>query len=668
MIELRPKTLRIAWLIISAVLVASASMLHQPLDRLSRTYGLSPSGNAALAKHPELALLGVAPGGLKSMMINYFWIRSQTLHREGRHFDAMQMAELICSLQPRFPSVWQFQSWQLAWNISATTHTGPERWHWVKRGIDLLRDQGIAMNPNSLLLYKQLAWTFVSKMNDITDDMHWYYKRKWAQEMQRLLGAQPLATTEEVRAAFKLIADAPLDDDPYRPRGAEIQDDQREKLVDANPDVAALERDLLGVGLKIDATLLSAYNYCTLDEAIEITRREPVEDRDLRLRNTAKAIKDPTEKAKQLEQLDRKKNWAKVINDPVHSKAMVKTLAFLRAQGLWGIHKMDPDYMYEMMKKLGPIDWRLVGSHGLYWSMYGVEHCKDVPKEHIDRLNTDRSVLTSLKRMAWQGKMDYFSAIRVLGTEEGLPDIRFRADWRFIESAHQQYLSLGTKYAKIRGQKFEKNPLNTGHINFLGDALAALYIRGKRQEAQKYYHWVQTNYKKTDDEVWGAEHLDGTVIAKFIDEGNLIPRVTTAQLTASLQMAMVWLASGDTAAFKGNVNYAQRLHRAYHTSEASKSTRLALPPLEATAANVFGELLLRPRLLDFDLSLTQRSVMYAAMEQQWPIVVAYVYDLVQRRLRRQCLKENMDFDKLFPPPKDIDTIRRYRMNQSRRQQ
>ncbi|MCP4378905.1 MAG: hypothetical protein GY794_22355, partial [bacterium] len=478
MIELRPKTLRIVWLVISVALFTGASMLHQPLDRLSRTYDLVPASNAALARHPELALMNIAPGGFKSMMINYFWIRSQTLHREGRHYDAMQMAELICLLQPRFPSVWSFQSWQLAWNISATVDTGPERWHWVKRGIDLLRDRGIPTNPNSLLLYKQLAWTFVSKMDDTTDEQHWYYKRKWAQEMQYLLGAQPLAETEEVLAAFKLIAEAPLDPSPYIPRGSKIQASEKKKLVDANPDVAALERDLLTVGLKIDNSLLKAYNYCSLDEKMEVTRRELVEDRDLRLRNTAKAIKDPTERAKQLKQLDRKKEWAKVINDPVHSKALEKVLAFLRAQALWGIHKMDPKYMYEMMEKFGPIDWRLVGSHGLYWSMYGVTHCKDVPKEHMDRLNTDRTLLNALKNMTWMGKMDYFSAVPRLGTQEGLPDIRFRSDWRFIESAHEEYERLGIKHAKLRGVTFDKNPLNTGHINFLGDAIAALYIRG----------------------------------------------------------------------------------------------------------------------------------------------------------------------------------------------
>ena len=667
MIELRPKTLQVAWLVIAAILFGGASLVHQPLDRLSRQYELVPSGNAALARHPELALLRVAPGGLRSLIINYFWMRSQALHREGRHFDAMQMAELICTLQPRFPGVWQFQSWQLAWNISATAHTPQERWHWVKRGIELIRDKGIAMNPHSLLLYKQLSWTFISKMGDNTDDMHWYYKRKWAQDMQHLLGAQPFTTKQETLAAFKPIAEAPVDKDPYRPRNTDIQDDRRRQLLQA-PDIAALVRDLDKAGLKIDAALLEAYNFCTLSETVDITRIESVDDRNQRLRNAARSIKDPLEKARQLKELDRRAEWAKVINNPDHGKALGKVLAFVRAQILWNVHKMDPKYMYEMMEKLGPIDWRLVCSHGLYWSMYGLEHCKDVEKKHIDRLNTHRTFLACLKTLTWEGKLDYVAARSELGAEEPIPTIRFRSDWRFIEATHLQYLYLGTEHAMLRDEAFNKNALDSGHINFLDNAIAALYIRGRRRQAQEYFDWVRENYKKADDKLWGADNLDDFVIASLHDQENLIPRVATAQLTSALQMAMVWLARGDDDSFKGNVDYAQRLHRAYHKGEVARSQRLALPPLDAIAAGILGELLVRPQLLGFELSLPQRSVMYTALERRWPRVVAAVYDLVRRPLLAQCQAEDLDFDKLFAPPRDLEAIRQGRMNRQRQRQ
>ncbi|MDP6545914.1 MAG: hypothetical protein QGH60_18180 [Phycisphaerae bacterium] len=676
MIELRPKTLQIVWLAISAALFVCASLVHKPIDRLSRQHKLVPAGDAALARHPDLAVISMAPGGLRSLGINYFWMRSQTLHREGRHFDAMQTAEMICMLQPRFPGVWQFQSWQLAWNISATAHTPEERWHWVRAGIELLRDRGIVMNPNSLLLYKQLSWTFISKMGDNTDETHWYYKKKWAQDMQYLLGGQPFTTTQEVLAAFKEIADAPLGKEPYRSRKAGIQRDKRQELLDKNPDVVALARNLGEaklktdkMGLKIDAGLLRAYNFCTLSETVDITRIESVDDRNQRLRDAAMSIDDPLEKARRLAELDRRAKWAKVINNPAHKKALDKALAFVRAQMLWSVHKMDPDYMYKMMQRFGPIDWRLVASHGLYWSMYGVDHCTDVPKEHIDWLNTDRTLLTCLKTLSWQGKMDYTAAPRSdLKAEEPVPTINFRSDWRFIETTHQEYMRLGAEQAKLRKEEFEENPLDTGHINFLDNAIAALYVRGRRQEAQKYFDWVRKNYKKADDELWGADNLESFVRTSLRNQENLILRVTTAQLTAGLQAAMVWLARGKYSAFESNIGYARRFHREYHKSEVMRSERLALPPLEVMAAGTLSELLVRPELLGLDMPLAKRSMMYRTLRERWPGVIDRVYNPIRRPLMRQCQADKLDFDSLFPPPRSLEIIRQRRLNGQQQQQ
>jgi hypothetical protein len=657
---------------IAAVLFASAAMVHQPLNQLSQDYELVPSGDAALANNPELALLRVAPGGLRSLMINYFWMRSQTLHREGRHFDALQLSELICTLQPRFPGVWQFQAWQLAWNISATAHTPQERWHWVRAGVELLRDQGIAMNPNSLLLYKQLSWTFSSKMGDDTDDMHWYYKRKWAQDFQILLGAPPQGTTQETLDAFKPIAEALIDKNPYRTRDGEtpIQDDRRRLLIDSDPEIEVLASDLRGVGVKIDESLLKAYNYCTLRDTVDVTRYEAVADRDNRLRRTANAIKDSAEKARALDELDRRAQWAKVINNPDHSKALDKTLAFVRAQILWNVHKMDPKYMYDMMKlkRLGPIDWRTVWSHGLYWSMYGTEHCKDIPRQHIDALNTDRTLLTCLKTLTWQGKMQYIAAPSNLAGDEYVPSIEFRSDWRFIEPTHQEYIRLGKERSKYKNEDFSDNPLDQGHINFLGNAIGALYIRGQRDKAQELFDWVLKYYKKNEDKVWGAADLDKFVIASLSEHDNIIPRVAIAQITASLQMAMIWLSQGDNDNFAQNINYARRLHAEYHKGATQKTQRLALQPLDRSAASILIELLVYPKSLSVDLTLPQRSVLYTSMEQKWPRPVAIAYDLIRRPLQRQCQLEELDFNKLFPPPRGLQAARQERAQQTRQRQ
>ena len=49
----------------------------------------------------------------------------------------------------------------------------------LRRGLELLRDDGLRYNPNETLIYRELAWFFQHKMGANLDDGHAYYKRQW---------------------------------------------------------------------------------------------------------------------------------------------------------------------------------------------------------------------------------------------------------------------------------------------------------------------------------------------------------------------------------------------------------------------------------------------------------------------------------------------------------
>jgi len=59
----------------------------------------------------------------------------------------------------------------------------PDRWRWVEHGIELMRDDGLRYNPNSVDLYREVAWQFQHKMGANLDDANMYYKSQWALEM-----------------------------------------------------------------------------------------------------------------------------------------------------------------------------------------------------------------------------------------------------------------------------------------------------------------------------------------------------------------------------------------------------------------------------------------------------------------------------------------------------
>jgi hypothetical protein len=55
----------------------------------------------------------------------------------------------------------------MAYNISVKFKEKefiPDRWRWVERGIELLRDSGLRYNPNDVLIHFQLAQFFQHKM------------------------------------------------------------------------------------------------------------------------------------------------------------------------------------------------------------------------------------------------------------------------------------------------------------------------------------------------------------------------------------------------------------------------------------------------------------------------------------------------------------------------
>lgn len=113
-------------------------------------------------------------GAFRGIFVNWLWFRANEMKEKGQYYEAMELARAITTLQPRFPQVWVFHVWNMAYNISVATNTPEERWQWVNAGVRLLRKDGIRANPNDMLLHKELAWIFLHKIVGITDDANQY--------------------------------------------------------------------------------------------------------------------------------------------------------------------------------------------------------------------------------------------------------------------------------------------------------------------------------------------------------------------------------------------------------------------------------------------------------------------------------------------------------------
>ena len=178
---------KILLVLLAGALLFSSGQLQKSLNRDRETLGLT---HAAVLDNapPVLAFTTVALGGFRGLISNFLWIRANDLQQDDKFFEAAQLADWITKLEPTFAQVWLFQGWNMAYNISVKFKDFPDRWRWVERGIELLRDEGLRYNPNSVDIYRELGWFFQHKMGANLDDANMFYKSQWALAMKPFFG------------------------------------------------------------------------------------------------------------------------------------------------------------------------------------------------------------------------------------------------------------------------------------------------------------------------------------------------------------------------------------------------------------------------------------------------------------------------------------------------
>ncbi len=188
---------KLKFLIPAVALLVASGLVQRALNRQRADPALDWARVAPLENAPPvLAFTTVALGGFRGLIANALWIRASDLQEEGKYFELVQLADWITKLEPHFVQVWLFQAWNMSYNISVKFSDPADRWRWVQRGIELLRDQALRYNPHEALLYRELAWHFQHKIGQNLDDAHMYYKAAWAKEMTNALGGPKINYAE----------------------------------------------------------------------------------------------------------------------------------------------------------------------------------------------------------------------------------------------------------------------------------------------------------------------------------------------------------------------------------------------------------------------------------------------------------------------------------------
>ena len=101
--------------------------------------------------------------GLRGIVVNWLWSQSMELQKQHEWDQLMTYVNLITKLQPHFLSVWTFQGWNLAYNVAVEWDAPEDKYTWIKKGINFLRD-GVVHNKNSPDLIWDTAWTYYHKL------------------------------------------------------------------------------------------------------------------------------------------------------------------------------------------------------------------------------------------------------------------------------------------------------------------------------------------------------------------------------------------------------------------------------------------------------------------------------------------------------------------------
>jgi hypothetical protein len=413
---------------------------------------------------PSLAFATVAMGAFRGLVVDVLWMRADRLKEQNQFFDAKQLADWITTLQPRFAQVWEFQAWNMAYNISAAIPaTEPhERWRWVKNGYELLRDQGIPLNPKSIALYQELARIFHHKIGSISDDCHKYYKLQLADAMEPLIAPAD-------QSHFKALANAPT--------------------------------DLLKV--------INDLNIAGFVNALK-SADETFADNDKIVGNYLSLRQNPHKF---------KPDAFRVINDFRGTAALQKFDIFAKAYQLRNTWKLEPVLMEQLNEQYGPVDWndpnkhlpldwRHPCTHAIYWAVKGLQ-AAGKKEFSIEEANTDRIVNHALQELFRNGKIfiynvpaDNTETTQTAETDEPQPVYRqifLRPDLRMFEPYNKSTLAIIEKYKDLRESTYES--MQTGHRNMLKNAVFSFYQAGHIQQAQKIFNQLRELYPRDEFKV-----------------------------------------------------------------------------------------------------------------------------------------------------------------------
>ena len=131
------------------------------LAQLRKKHNLSQTNLGEI--DPASETMKLATLGMRGVAANILWRRADEYKKKEDWTNLSATLEQITKIQPNFISVWEFQAWNLSYNVSVEFDDYKDRYYWVIRGINFLKE-GIDYNADNPILLNKVGWTVGQKI------------------------------------------------------------------------------------------------------------------------------------------------------------------------------------------------------------------------------------------------------------------------------------------------------------------------------------------------------------------------------------------------------------------------------------------------------------------------------------------------------------------------
>jgi hypothetical protein len=117
--------------------------------------------------------------GFRGVAVTFLWNDVMDLNRRERWFEIKPVLNSITLLQPNFHSPWQYQAWNMAYNISNAWEAVKDQYYWIAEGTKFMKE-ACAKNENVSDLEWYTGFIYFNRFS--IHDNHMYFRQMFRKD------------------------------------------------------------------------------------------------------------------------------------------------------------------------------------------------------------------------------------------------------------------------------------------------------------------------------------------------------------------------------------------------------------------------------------------------------------------------------------------------------